>query len=132
LEEPWAIYLGLWKSLLLDPPETGEGASSRKRLPTAGKKPVGSAPQPRVSAPGKDPGAPPWRQSLYDALMQAVLDALGNLDLRYTSVPPAAQPGKEVRICHFNGALLRSGNFPLGWVVLGDAEAHAAVVCRDD
>lgn len=74
MDEPWMLYLGLWRSLLLDP--SGSHGDHR----------------------GLNPTATPWQQPLYDALMQAVLDALRNLDLRYSAVGPRDAPDTVVPI----------------------------------
>ncbi len=95
LEEPWTLYLGLWRALLLDPLGSGAPGRGRKRDAPARKPFAGSSLQSRVSTPSQGPN---WRRPLYDALMQAVLDALGSLDLRYTSVPPSAQPENDVSL----------------------------------
>lgn len=88
VEEPWKTYLHLWHAILqLDPPSTPSsnpttnpkqsnksrsqsGKGSRSRL---GLHAFASAPEQRAAE----------QQSVYDALVRAVLDAVRNLDLEY-------------------------------------------------
>lgn len=73
VEEPWVTYLHLWTALLL--PNKQDPATPSRRHSTAPKLGLHTSNEPDQLAL--------QQQAVYDALMQAIMDAVKNLDLEY-------------------------------------------------
>ena len=101
VEEPWSTYLHLWQAILLDNTHSN-AASTKPKTPS-------KAASTKVSSSSKAAGArlglhgtnaspeaaAAQQQSVYDALIRAIMDAIRNLDLEYHQaeggVPPSHQ-----------------------------------------
>lgn len=74
VEEPWVTYLHLWQAILLpSKPDKAMPLNKRTIAPKLGLYKQDDDPQQLALQ----------QQAVYDALMQAILDAVRNLDLEY-------------------------------------------------
>ena len=79
VEEPWSTYLHLWQAILQDQAPTKHASA---RSSSSSTKAVGV--RLGLQAADASPEAVAAKQqSVYDALMRAILDAVRNLDLEY-------------------------------------------------
>ena len=85
VEEPWSTYLHLWQAILQDQAPTKQ-ASARSSRGSGGSSSSTKAVGVRLglhAAAASPEAVAAKQQSVYDALMRAIMDAVRNLDLEY-------------------------------------------------
>ena len=85
VEEPWSTYLHLWQAILQDQAPTKQ-ASSKSSRGSGGSSSSNKAVGVRLglhAADASPEAVAAKQQSVYDALMRVIMDAVRNLDLEY-------------------------------------------------
>ncbi len=85
VEEPWSTYLHLWQAILQDQAPTKQ-ASSKSSRGSGGSSSSNKAVGVRLglhAADASPEAVAAKQQSVYDALIRAIMDAVRNLDLEY-------------------------------------------------